>query len=312
MLGCTVDIAAQSDDTEYMAVDDKTETVNNEAEYEDAAIYRDSIYGVSGTIVLHDAHATLETPEGYIFINKEMAEYLTTEYWNYDYDDSMIGALVPEDAHIYYNVDYALFLYNYTTGYVDDTDASDFNAEEYKKIVVSTDDSSFITRGWIIDPQYNTSRHMLELCRQTERHSQVDDNGEYTIAETFTYYLYIYNRLGYLHIGTHADIDRLDQIMVARKELINSITFDKGYRYIDFDESTDERDVYTIGSSSNPLFSNDDNSQDDTDVIESDDDFELSKTAKYIIIGILTIVLTLLFIRLAEMMSYRDNDRRRE
>ncbi len=288
-------------------------TTYSEAEYDDDAVYRDSIYGISGTIRIPEVHATINVPEGYVFINKEMAEYLA-EYWGYDDDNNIFGALVPGDAQIFYNVNFALFLYNLESGYIDDTNAAYFDAEKYKKNVVASDNDSFITTKWIIEPHYNINRRILELCRQVEVHSEVSDNNDYTISEAFIYYIYLYNRLGYICMGTYADIDQLDNAMDLRKSIINSITFEEGYRYDDFDETSDKRGDYTIGTSQdfddvNEVYIN--NPETD-DSIESDDDSMFGQVTKYVIIAIVTILLTLLILRLAEMMSYRDNDRRRE
>lgn len=95
----------------------------------------DSIQGQKGLISLNIANCTLNIPEGFVFLDTEASKHLLVDYWDNptDHVDGILGAMVKQEAGIFYNVETAYVISYENAGYVSDEDATSIDYDDLLK-----------------------------------------------------------------------------------------------------------------------------------------------------------------------------------
>lgn len=209
----------------------------------------DSIYGQTGAVALPSAHCTLNVPEGFVFLDTDATKHLFIDYWDNPENrlDNALGSMVKADAGIYYNVETAYLIAYDGSGYVSDEDASSIDYDDLLKDIqkgVAEDneekpeEGQWELLGWGWEPAYDKEKKVLAWSK----HFRV--NGEY---EVINYDVRVLGKAGFVVITAVASPDAKDELISDNAAIINSISYDPGYLYADFNPDTDHVAEWTIG-----------------------------------------------------------------
>ena len=213
-------------------------------------LQQDHITGQTGTIDLPECHASLNVPQGFVFLDKEQAKKLLIDYWNNPKDraDSLLGVLVPNDAECFYQIAVAYAITYDNTGYVKDDDANSIDYSELLeqiKEACNTENKSLPEEqrmelvNWAVTPRYVSSEHVLvwaKLFRMTADGNQV-----------INYDMRILGKSGLVSINAVIGQEDLQEVQEKERDMIGSVVFDDGFKYEDFDSSKDKVSDWTIG-----------------------------------------------------------------
>lgn len=202
-----------------------------------------------GSILLGGDIATLNVPEGFKFVNREKAKYVLTDVWGNPEDESTLGLIFPEDSNPFF-MSYAIEVSYVEDGYIEDDDAADINYYELLDQMKEDSDAENKQRanmgypmveliGWASPPYYDSKTKKLYWAKELR--------FEESEINTLNYNIRILGRKGYLMLNYIADIDQLDLINTNIDPVLNSVEFNDGYRYEDFDSSIDDVAAYGIG-----------------------------------------------------------------
>ncbi len=210
----------------------------------------DSITGRTGTVQLSSAHCTLNVPDGFVFLDPQGSRHLLVDYWDNPEDrlDGVLGTMVKADAGIYDNVETAYVVSYDNCGYVSDDDAAsiDYNAllkdiqeglEEENKNNPTGEKWELVGWGW--QPAYDNQKKVLAWSK----HYIIDDE-----REIINYDVRVLGKAGFVVITAVASPDAKDQLIADNEAIVNSVKYDKGYMYSDFNSETDHVAEWTIGS----------------------------------------------------------------
>ena len=214
-----------------------------------AQLQADSIKGQTGAIQLPSAHCTLSVPDGFVFLDSQSTKHLLVDYWDNPQEklDGVLGAMVKADAGIFYNVETAYVVSYDNCGYVSDEDAAsiDYNAllkdmqdgvkEEYKN---NPSGQKWELLGWGWQPTYDNQKKVLAWSK----HYRID--GEY---EVINYDVRVLGKAGFVVITAVASPEAKGQLMADNAAIINSVNYNDGFRYSDFNPDTDHVAEWTIG-----------------------------------------------------------------
>lgn len=209
----------------------------------------DSIHGRTGVIHLESANCTLNVPEGFVFLDESDSRHLLVDYWNNSTDrvKDIIGTMVSRDAGIFYEVETAYVISYDPAGYVSDKDAISIDYDELLKSMqdeVAEENKTNPTGqqwellGWAWHPTYNNQKKVLAWAK----HYRID--GE---QEVINYDVRVLGKAGFMVITAVASPEAKDQLMADNDVIINSVNYDNGFRYSDFDAKTDHVAEWTIG-----------------------------------------------------------------
>ena len=200
-----------------------------------------------------DNHFTVTPPEGYLFVDAENSKKFLVDFLGNPNTsmNGVIGCIIPDVNDIYTDsIPHYFVLGDDMCGYINDDDASslDYNElmlqmqedtktknAEYRK---SHPDFPVVTLvGWAEQPYYNNSTHTLHWCEV------IEFGGERTI----NYDMRFLGKDGYVMLKAVGDVEDLDALKDAGREMLGNIIFDEGYAYADFDEGSDHIAEWTIG-----------------------------------------------------------------
>jgi uncharacterized membrane-anchored protein len=236
VFGFTINAFAQKDSTKTVEIDyDKIETTMN---------YQ------TGKIVLTTGNGVLNVPKGFKFINAKNAQYVISDLWGNPKDNTILGALVPENSGVTYS-DCYLFTITYDgMGFVKDDDAKDTNYDDLLKDMKQETLDANPERiklgypaieliGWASKPFYDDKKKVLHWAKELKFGK--DSN------HTLNYDLRILGRKGVFIMSAVADMKQLPEVKANMENVISSIEFDKDNKYADFNSSTDDIAAWTIG-----------------------------------------------------------------
>ncbi len=212
-------------------------------------IQADSIQGQSGIISLDMANCTLNVPSGFVFLDKEASKHLLVDYWDNPIDrvDGILGTMVKQDAGIFYNVGTAYVISYDPAGYVSDKDAISIDYDELLKSMqegIEEENKKVPTEqqwellGWAWHPTYDNQKKVLAWAK----HYRVGRENE-----VINYDVRVLGKAGYVVITAVASPEAKSELMSDNSAIVNSIRYNDGYRYSDFNPETDHVAEWTIG-----------------------------------------------------------------
>lgn len=212
-------------------------------------IQADSIQGQSGIISLDMANCTLNVPSGFVFLDKDASKHLLVDYWDNPIDrvDGIIGTMVKQDAGIFYNVGTAYVISYDPAGYVSDKDAISIDYDELLKSMqegIEEENKKVPTEqqwellGWAWHPTYDNQKKVLAWAK----HYRVGRENE-----VINYDVRVLGKAGYVVITAVASPEAKSELMSDNSAIVNSISYNDGYRYSDFNPETDHVAEWTIG-----------------------------------------------------------------
>ena len=214
-----------------------------------AQLQADSIKGQTGAIQLPSAHCTLNVPEGFVFLGPYDSKHLLVDYWGNLEDrlNGVLGTMVKGDAGIFYNVETAYVVSYDNCGYVSDKDAINIDYDALLKDMqegVEEENKNNPTGqrwellGWGWHPTYDNQKKVLAWSK----HYRID--GE---QEVLNYDVRVLGKAGFVVITAVASPDAKGQLMTDNTAIINSVNYNDGFRYSDFNPDTDHVAEWTIG-----------------------------------------------------------------
>lgn len=204
----------------------------------------------SGDVVLPNKVATLRLGEQYRYLNPAETEKLLVAWGNPGGSDTQ-GAIVPIDVDPMAENGWAVILSYEEEGHIDDSDAQDIDyadlLADMKKDTSSANEERRKAEypavnliGWAKAPHYDATSHKLYWAKE------LDFEG--TPVRILNYDVRLLGRVGVLSMNAVAGMPQLAQIDADMEPLIKTAEFNEGFRYTDFDESTDKVAAYGLGA----------------------------------------------------------------
>lgn len=210
-----------------------------------------SLHKKTGEIKLPDAVATLNVPQGFVYLDSKDAEKVLVDIWGNPPGQDTLGMLFP----------YAMTPLDYdawavTIEYEEDGYVSDENADEidyYDMLVQMQSDTKSISAervnqgyqpielvGWASPPYYDAESHKLYWAKEIK----FGNNS----VNTLNYNIRILGRKGVLVLNFIAQIDQKSAIESQFDSVLAIANFDQGSTYNDFNPEIDDVAAYGLGA----------------------------------------------------------------
>ncbi len=205
---------------------------------------------LTGEYILGDGEATIKIPDGYRFLGAKDAQFIMEEQWGNPPSPSL-GLLIPPGQSPFSPfMSYAIDITYEEEGYVDDEDAEDIDyddlledmqeeAREASPELRKQGYHGYELIGWASEPYYDKVNKKLHWAKEARF-----DSAE---TNTLNYNIRILGRKGYLVMNVIGDMDALPDVNDHIDEILNSVEFNEGYKYEEFDSSIDKVAAYGIG-----------------------------------------------------------------
>ena len=233
----------------------QTETDSLTMSEADIQIVMDSINNtftyLYGSINLGEGLATLNVPEGFKFLDGEQSAYVLEDLWGNPPSDVPLGMLFPEDMDpLNDNFTYCVEITYSEEGYIEDDDAEDLDyddlLEEMQNDIKAANPEriaqgygSMELLGWASAPFYDSDNKKLHWAKELK--------FEGYEVNTLNYDIRVLGRKGYLNLTAIGEIGILEEFNNDRDNILQSVSFNEGNRYSDFNPDIDEVAAYGIG-----------------------------------------------------------------
>lgn len=204
-----------------------------------------------GKIDISNGLATFNVPENYKFLNAEQSKVVLSDLWGNPPTDDTLGMIFPKDAHpAGDSMVYAVEITYSDEGHIKDDDANDIDYDELLEGMQDDADEINPERikqgyepieliGWASTPFYDEANKKLHWAKELKF-------GDYEV-NTLNYNIRVLGREGYLNLNVIGDMDALSIVKDDVGQILDSVEFNEGNRYEDFDESNDRIAAYGIG-----------------------------------------------------------------
>lgn len=203
-------------------------------------------------VVLKGDIATINIPKGFKYLNSEDSEKVLTTLWGNppSPENPSLGMLLPLDKTPMSDSTFAINISFSDEGYISDSDAKDMDyddllssmkedtkeASEYR---VEAGYEAIELVGWASPPFYDETSKKLHWAKELKF-------GDYP-ENTLNYSIRILGRRGYLNLNAIGEMYVLDQVKEDINPILNSINFNDGHKYSDFDPQLDKVAAVGIG-----------------------------------------------------------------
>jgi uncharacterized membrane-anchored protein len=225
--------------------------VAQEQEQFDANKFLDSLNFQTGEIALSNGVATVNLPDGYVYLSPQDAERLLVEGWGNPPGQNVLGMILPSDRNPFSANAWAVTLEYLEDGYVSDEDADkidyaellqgmkDEAAEASKERIKQGYDSMELI-GWAASPHYNAETKKLYWAKEYK----FGDNE----TNTLNYNIRMLGRKGVLVLNFIGGMEQLPEINQRLDDVLAMAEFNRGMQYSDFDPDIDTVAAYGIGA----------------------------------------------------------------
>lgn len=207
----------------------------------------DRISPEKGTVYLAACHAQIVVPQGFVYIDADQSKKLLIDYWGNIEDrvEGVMGSLVPANCEAFYQISVAYVISYDNCGYIKDDDATTIDYDELMKQIQEASsennknlplEQQLTIKGWAVPPQYIKSTHTLIWAK-----SIGSINGDIV-----NYDMRVLGKEGMVSVNAVTDFSALDEIKTKSDMIINSVVYDRGYAYSDFDPTVDRISDWTI------------------------------------------------------------------
>jgi uncharacterized membrane-anchored protein len=209
---------------------------------------------LDGIVEIPKAHATLRLKPGYRFLSAADARTVLEKEWGNPADDTVLGMIVPSDDMGFLGRDegWGVVVTYSDDGHVSDEDAKD---TDYAKLLKDMQEASragnkerrkagypaITLVGWAQQPYYSATGRQLYWARELASEDHL--NSRY-----LNYDVRMLSRSGYLSLNAIASMDQLPAVRTGMKDVLSMAAFDPGYRYADFNSSTDRVAEYGVAA----------------------------------------------------------------
>lgn len=191
--------------------------------------------------------ATLNLPEGYVFIPQPQADQMLKAMGNGS-DPARIGLIFPKGSNAFVVARY------FDSGYVKDEEAREWKADELLNGLKEGTEAGNKEReqlgiapmeivGWVQPPSYEASTHRLVWSIETR-----EKNAPAGAEKGINYNTYVLGREGYLSLNLVTSMDAMAQDKDIAATLLKATSFNSGKTYADFNAATDKVAEYGIAA----------------------------------------------------------------
>lgn len=200
----------------------------------------------SGKVTLPSKIASINVPAGHSFVPKEQAQYIISTLWGNEWNESIEGLILKSKEDITDPNSIAWVISYAAEGHVEDNDAEDTDYGDVLKSIQEAEKDQpaggrqLSTLGWAEDPHYDKAKHVFYWGVRLKV-----AGGE---SVTLNYNLRYLSRRGMLVVNAVTDEKNLSTVKSLLPTMVNSVVFENGERYEDFDSKTDNVAAYTVGA----------------------------------------------------------------
>lgn len=205
----------------------------------------------TGSIEIQQAHASLNVPDSFYYLNGKDAETVLVDVWGNPPGQNVLGMLFPAELTPFDPSSWAVTIEYEEDGYVSDDDALDI---DYDELLVQmkeiTRESSKVRAeqgyetieliGWAAPPYYDKTSHKLHWAKELK----VGTNE----MNTLNYNIRILGRKGVMVLNFIAGIEQKSVIDTNLETVLALADFDQGFQYTDFNPDIDDVAAYGIGA----------------------------------------------------------------
>lgn len=205
------------------------------------------------TIDLGNGLAELVVPPGYTYIDGEDGRTVLVDMWGNPPGNTTaeLGMLFPEEHGPASPESYGIAVSYTEDGYIEDDDAQSMDYDELLEQMQEDTDAESEMRveagyesikllGWATPPHYDSANKRLHWAKEIEFGSSE--------GTTLNYNVLFLGRRGYLMMNVIGDMQDLSAINSDLPRFLNSVTYQEGHRYADFDSRVDDVAAYGIGA----------------------------------------------------------------
>jgi uncharacterized membrane-anchored protein len=205
----------------------------------------------TGEITLPNKVASLHLNSEYRYLDPKETEKLLVGWGNPpEAAQGTEGAVVPTAVDPFDEGGWAVVLSYIDDGHVDDADArkidyKDLMADMKKSTSDSNDErvkagyGSIKLVGWATEPRYDSSTHKMYWAKELDFGSD---------HHTLNYDVRVLGREGVLSMNAVGTMNQLSSIQSDMTSLLGQADFNKGYRYEEYNKSTDKLAAYGLGA----------------------------------------------------------------
>lgn len=212
---------------------------------------RQSLKWQTGKIDLSNGMASIQVPEGFRYLNPEQSDFVLTSLWGNPPGQNSLGMLFPDQCGPLDDVCFAFNIRFNDIGYVKDDDAGDIDYDDLLKDMQKEAKEASVERAkegyetieivrWASTPYYDKDKKVLHWAKEIKF-------GEAPNGNTLNYDVRALGRKGVLSLNAIGSMDQLENIKGKIPAIVNSLTFNDGHRYGDFNSNMDEVAAWTIG-----------------------------------------------------------------
>ncbi|MEO1576732.1 MAG: DUF2167 domain-containing protein, partial [Pseudomonadota bacterium] len=225
-------------------------SAEEQAYFEEARRIWESLDPQSGTIELPGGFATLNVPEEYYYLGPGDAETVLVDVWGNPPGQNVLGMLMRKPYTPFDDDGWAVTIEYEEDGYVSDADANEIDYDDLLKDMQRQTRADSKARadagygtvellGWAEPPFYSSYDKHLYWGKSLRF------NGE---QDVLNYDIRTLGRKGVLSMTFIAGTDQLAEINEAREEILAMAAFNDGFRYEDYNASTDKLAAYGLGA----------------------------------------------------------------
>jgi uncharacterized membrane-anchored protein len=205
----------------------------------------------TGEIVLPNKVATLHLNADYRYLDPKETEKLLVAWGNPpDAAQGTEGAVVPTAVDPFEEQGWAVVLSYMDDGHVDDSDARKIDYKELMADMKKSTREDIKDRekagygkmdlvGWATEPRYDSYTHKMYWAKE------LDFGGS---QHTLNYDVRVLGREGVLSMNAVAGMNQLTSIQRDMTALQGLADFNSGYRYEEYNKSTDKLAAYGLGA----------------------------------------------------------------
>jgi uncharacterized membrane-anchored protein len=205
----------------------------------------------TGEIVLPNKVATLRLNSEYRYLDPKETEKLLVAWGNPpDAAQDTEGAVVPAAVDPFGEGGWAVVLSYIDDGHVDDSDAREIDYTKLMKDMKESTEDANAERvkdgygavklvGWATEPRYDGVAHKMYWAKELDF-----GGGEHTL----NYDVRVLGREGVLSMNAVAGMRQLSSIQQDMGSLLRLADFNTGYRYDEYNKSTDKLAAYGLGA----------------------------------------------------------------
>lgn len=204
-----------------------------------------------GEVVLPGGMATLKIPHEFRYLDPGDAERILVQVWGNPKGDHTLGMLFPSDVSPLSEHGWGIVITYEEDGYVSDKDADSIDYDDLLKSMKEGIEEANKERqkegyqtielvGWAATPFYDKETHKLHWAKELAFGGDRD--------HTLNYNIRILGRRGVLVLNAVSGINQLAGVEEDMKQVLAFSDFNEGYRYQDYDASTDKTAAYGIAA----------------------------------------------------------------